>query len=450
MTERRHQASTLRVAAIALLWAAVLSALGLWKYAIFRADVDDGIFTQVLLSFGSGFSTTAEGGVNHFLVHFSPILLLLVPFVRWVGDARALVVAQAVLSALVIFPIYGIARRRTSEGWALAIAATAMLYPVLCAAAFTDFHENAFVPVLSATLLWAIDGGRYRVAALAVLGLLCTKEDQFALLAMEGILIALLWRHDRTRVRFGLLTTCAGALFAAIYFLVVRPSFHLDVPYFPLHFYNWSYVGSAPLGYAPLSSVLRPLYLFWAFAPLAFLSLRSRYAWLLLPGFLEALASHQAITMSLGTEYVAPWLGFMLVAFADGAATLPLLRSRLARTWLAAAAAFCVLTLAYNDPMARWYYLYRPPNAHDVLLESTLRSLPRGRSVGAEDKIFAHLAYRRRASLGPNGQRYFIYDRSQSSAQWRNVDLPKMRALLREGAYRVRSERDGIVVLERR
>ena len=441
--------SALRVAAIALLWAAVLSVLGLWKYAIFRADVDDGIFTQVLLSFGSGFSTTAEGGVNHFLVHFSPMLLLLVPFVRWVGDARALVVAQAILSALVVFPVYGIARRRTGEGWALAIAGIAMLYPVLCAAAFTDFHENAFVPVLSATLVWAIDGGRYRAAALVALALLCTKEDQFALLAMEGIIIAVLWRTDRARARFGLATACAGAIFAALYFFVLRPSFHLDVPYFPLHFYDWSYVGSAPLGYAPLLSPLRPLYFFWAFAPLAFLALRSRFAWLLLPGFIEALASHQAITLSLGTEYVAPWLGFMLVAFADGAATLPLARSFAARAWLAAAAAFCVLTLAYSDPMARWYYLYRLPNARDTLLESTLRALPRGSSIGAEDKIFAHLAYRRRASLGPNGQRYFIYDRTQSSAQWRNVDRPKLRALMRAGRYRVLSERDGIVVLER-
>uniref|UniRef100_E6Q600 DUF2079 domain-containing protein n=1 Tax=mine drainage metagenome TaxID=410659 RepID=E6Q600_9ZZZZ len=440
----------LRVAAIALLWAAVLSVLGLWKYAIFRADVDDGIFTQVLLSFGSGFSTTAEGGVNHFLVHFSPILVLLVPLVRWVGDARALIVAQAVLSALVIFPIYGIARRRTSEGWALAIAATAMLYPVLCAAAFTDFHENAFVPLLSATLLWALDGGRYRTAALAVLGLLCTKEDQFALLAMEGIIIALLWRNDRARVRFGLLTAGAGVLFAALYFFVLRPSFHLDVPYFPLHFYDWSYVGSAPQGYAPLFSPLRPLYLLWVFVPIAFLALRSRFAWFLIPGFIEVFASHQAITLSLGTEYVAPWLGFMLVAFADGAATLPLARSRIARAWVGAAAALCVLTLAYNDPMARWYYLYRLPNAHDARLESTLRALPRGRSIGAEDKIFAHLAYRRHASLGPNGQRYFIYDRTQSSGQWRNVDRPKVRALLQAGSYRVLSERDGIVVLKRR
>lgn len=436
----------LRVAAIALLWAAVLAVLGLWKYAIFRADVDDGIFTQVLLSFGSGFSSTAEGGVNHFLVHFSPILVLLVPFVRWVGDARAPIVAQAVLSALVIFPVYGIARRRTSEGWALAIAGIAMLYPVLCAAAFTDFHENAFVPVLSATLLWAIDGGRYRTAALAVLGLLCTKEDQFALLAMEGIAIALLWRNDRARVRFGLLTACAGVLFAALYFFIVRTAFHLNIAYFPLHFYNWHYVGSAPLGYAPLLSPLRPLYLFWAFAPLACIALRSRYAWLLIPGFIEVFASHQAITLSLGTEYVAPWLGFMLVAFADGAATLPLAHSRVARAWIAAAAVFCVLTLVYNDPMARWYYLYRLPNAHDALLESTLRALPRGSTIGAEDKIFAHLAYRRHASLGPNGQLYFIEDRTQRSARWRRLDGPRLRALVRDGTYSVLSQHEGIVV----
>jgi uncharacterized membrane protein len=427
------------LALLIALWAATLSVLGLWKYAVYRADVDDGIFTQVLLSFGSGFSSTVEGNVNHLLVHCSPILVLLVPLVRWAGDARALIVTQACLSALVALPIYGIARRRTSEGRSLLIAAVALLYPVLSAAAFADFHENAFVPLLSATLVWAFDGRRYRTAALAVIALLCTKEDQFVLLGLIGLIVAVAWRTDRERVRFGLLMTSSAVLAAVAYFLVLRPAFHLNVDYWSLHFYDWSYAGASPLGMAPLNSPLRPLYLLWAFLPLAFVPLRSRYALLTIPGFIETLASHQAIAINLGTHYTAGWLGYLLAAFAESAP-----RSRRA---VGAAAALCAFTLLFHDPMQRWYFLYRLPNAHDARLDTTLAALPAGATIGAEDAIFAHLANRRGASLGPNGQTYFVYDRSQNSAQWDAVDEPKVRALLRDHTYRVASEHDGIVVL---
>ncbi len=42
-----------------------------------------------------------------------------------------------------------------------------------------------------------------------------------------------------------------------------------------------------------------------------------------------------------------------------------------------------------------------------------------------------------------------MYHRTHSSAQWRNIDHPKLRALLRAGAYQVLSKRDGIVVVNR-
>jgi uncharacterized membrane protein len=63
----------------ALLWvlflalASTFCAIAQWRYTIFRNDVDLGIFTQVVARVGQGFSSTAEGRVNHLLVHWSPI-----------------------------------------------------------------------------------------------------------------------------------------------------------------------------------------------------------------------------------------------------------------------------------------------------------------------------------------------------------------------------------------
>ncbi|HUA10125.1 MAG TPA: DUF2079 domain-containing protein [Candidatus Acidoferrales bacterium] len=429
-------------------WAAFLSWLGLWKFAIYRADVDDGIFTQVLLSFGHGFSSTVEGGVNHLSVHFSPILFLLVPLVRAVGDARALIVAQALLCALVAIPVYAIARRRVGAAPSVLIAAIALCYPPLWALAFTDFHEAAFVPVLAATLAWALDAGKRRAAFFSALALCCTKEDQFVIVGAIGIIAALVWRSDRGRVQLGLTLSALAAGMAVLYFLVLRPLFFPGVPYWSLHFYNWTFTGGSPLGYAPLASPIRVLYLFWAFAPLLFIPLRSRLALLAIPGFIEVLASHEAITISLGTHYVAAWMGYVLAAFAAGCAELVLARDRWRRAIVAAAPIACALTLFFNDPMARWYFLYRTPNEHDAALGSLLRSLPRDVTIGADDEIFAHLANRREASIGLANQRFLVFDADYDSERWKIGD-PRVRALLQAGTYRKLYERDGAVVLAR-
>ena len=100
--------------------------------------------------------------------------------------------------------------------------------------------------------------------------------------------------------------------------------------------------------------------------------------------------------------------------------------------------------------MALWYYLYRPPSAHDALLEERLRALPAGATVGAEDQVFAHLGTNPLASIDLRGQDYFVYDRTQYSAQWHDVDEPLAAAFVRDGTYRPIFERDGIVVLRKR
>ena len=56
--------------------AATLCAIVHWRYAIFRNGVDLGIFTQVISGIGRGFSSAPEGGINHLLVHWSPIIVV--------------------------------------------------------------------------------------------------------------------------------------------------------------------------------------------------------------------------------------------------------------------------------------------------------------------------------------------------------------------------------------
>jgi hypothetical protein len=169
----------------------------------------------------------------------------------------------------------------------------------------------------------------------------------------------------------------------------------------------------------------------------------------LIPGFVEILASHQSVTIVPGAHYSALLTGYALAGFVDGASRLSRNKPRLATGLVVAAAAVSMWVAIFASPMEYWYYLYRPPNAHDVLLETTLGRLPRQVDVGSEDEIFAHLGLDPNASINFNGQQWFVYDRTHYSEHWQKVDEPAVGRALARKEYSVTSDRDGIVVLKR-
>jgi uncharacterized membrane protein len=438
-------------ALVALLFAVLASALCVivhWRYAIFRNDVDLGIFTQVISGIGHGFSSTAEGSVNHLLVHWSPIIAVGWPFVRAWGPI-GLEYLQAVLVAAVLFPIWGLARARFRPPAAFFLVVIAAIYPILWANGVGDFHEMAFVPLFSATLVYALDRRRWALAAVTALLLLGTKEDQFVLVAANGLLFAATARGDVAARRAGWAICALAIAMSLAYFGVVRAALNPHVPYASLEFYNWSAGPSVAHDFLWNALLARARYVLIVLAPLAFLPCISRYGLFLIPPLIEILAARQPVTLAPGAHYSALLSGYALAGFVDGAARLTARRPLVARGVLAAAAVVSVWVSIFASPMEYWYYLYRRPTARDALLEATLRELPAQADVGAEDEIFAHLGLDRNASLGFAGQRWFVYDRTHFSQHWRDVDSAAVRRALARGGYTVTSDRDGIVVLRR-
>ncbi|NVI92152.1 DUF2079 domain-containing protein, partial [Actinomadura sp. BRA 177] len=144
-----------------------------------RFDLPVAMVKGVHNGFGPDFSVLGD--------HFSPILALLAPL-YWIHDGpESLLVAQAVLFALAIWPIWRFAERRLGPGAAYCAAgAYALSWPIAEALAF-DFHEVAFVPLLSALLVERYDAGRRGQAAVAAFALLLVKEDMGLLLAGFGL-----------------------------------------------------------------------------------------------------------------------------------------------------------------------------------------------------------------------------------------------------------------------
>jgi uncharacterized membrane protein len=415
-----------------------------WRYVIFRNDVDLGIFTQVVASTGGDFSSTAEGGVNHLLVHWSPIIVSAWPFLRIFGPL-GLEIFQAIAVAATLVPVWGLARSRFPPGGALAVVAVAALYPILCANGVGDFHEMAFVPLLSATFVYALDRRRWTLGIVSALLLACTKEDQFVILACNGILCAVAMRADPQQRKFGLAVVAVALLAAGAYFGIIRNVIQPHLAYGSLHFFDWRNNG-APFWWLVRSRIG---YALAVLAPLAFLPCISRYGLFLIPGFVEIMATVEPVTLAPGAHYSALLTGYALAAFVDGAGRALSWRPRLAAGWVGTAALLSIVYAVFASPMEYWYYLYRAPNAHDALLARTLAQLPPNADVGSEDEIFAHLGLDPRASIDARGQDWFVYDKTHYSDRWRYVDGPAIARLVASGTYRIVSDDDGIVVLRK-
>ncbi|WP_158578613.1 DUF2079 domain-containing protein [Spongiactinospora rosea] len=119
--------------------------------------------------------------------HWSPILALLGPL-YWLHDGpETLLVAQAVLFAAAVPVLYKVITtvllQRTDVGPSIrrAVAGTLCVsygisWPVIEAIAF-DFHEVAFVPLLTVLLVERFQAGKHSHVILVMLALLQVKED---------------------------------------------------------------------------------------------------------------------------------------------------------------------------------------------------------------------------------------------------------------------------------
>jgi uncharacterized membrane protein len=376
-------------------------------------------------------------------------LYLCAPLLWATHSALTLVFVQAAATALIAPALYAIARKRTTDGWAAALACIALLYPPLQGVTFTDFHEAAFAPAAVAWLLWALDARRFGIAAVLLAVVLSVKEDQAPAMAFLGAAGCVYFgrRGERAGLAFCVAAiAAAGAVFWS-FFSIVRPLAGAPRGWVPSHFYAWNgYASGIGVG---AQIVGRATYLLEAFVPLAFVPLRSPVVLLALPGLAEVLASREPLMYTMGQYYAAVWVPYVLVAFVLGGARLLARDPAGGRRWVRASAALCVLTLAFFNPLHLGHFL-RWPNDRDAATNATIASMPRTAAIGTYDEIYAHLGFFPQATVGVrHNPQFVIYDDRYVSAAWTQRIFPIVRRATADGTYRFVSNRDGIVLLER-
>ncbi len=219
-----------RVTALTVATAVVYAAFGLLRFRRFR----DGTFDLVIFDqavrgyahFGAPTSMArgvADGIGTGFLVlgdHWSPVLAVLAPL-YWIHDGPAtLIVAQAAAFALAIPPLWVFTRRLLGPGAAYFVCgAYALSVPVTSAVGF-DFHEVAFVPLLTAVMAERFQAGRRVHAVIAAVALLMVKEDMGLLIAGYGAYLLLVKER-----RLGLSFVVGGLVATWLSTRVLIPAF---------------------------------------------------------------------------------------------------------------------------------------------------------------------------------------------------------------------------------
>ncbi len=443
----------------------LMTALAVVRWNVWTYGTDTGTFAQIALNAFSAFRDGPEHG-SHFHFHWSPIVAVLWPVVALTRSPFSLQIVQVLLICATALPLAAIVRSYAGDAWAARAAVLALVYPPLLSAAFEEFHELAFYPVLALALFWSADRARWGWFALCAFALALIREDVSVDMFVAGAALGtigvvkrrqssqqgLLLGEPREPLHlcaagFGLAGLCAAALL--FYALVVVPRVG---GWAPAHLYRYPFANgpiqtAAAVFTHPLaigSSVLtlgRLTYLLEAFAPLAFLPLLTRWTWLAAPGLVGVLLASDSLVWRMGFHYELLWAPWLLLGAAWALVRIAVLQRGKAERWWVAAVALCTVVLVAFNPMHPAHYLAPAHEQNPNLVARAFECVPHGAPVMTHDEWFAHmaLAYPNATNLEEPASfdGYLVY-----AGEWRNrvfelTLLPRVVAARRRGRLAV-------------
>ncbi len=344
--------------------------------------------------------------------HFSPIMLALTPL-GWVGDARGLLVLQALTLTGAAIPIYLIARDRFSPGIGLLWGAAYLIYPPTLYINLTDWHEIALAPPLLAFAIWFMLNKRYRWMLAMLLIALLIREEIGLIVSAFGLYLLLAHRSWW----WGAPIAVGGFAFTAITTLLIVPAFGSAAAGDYLYLDRYGYLGNSVPEIAlslfsdpllVLENLLVPDKMTFAallFVPLGLLSLLGADLLILaLPTLGYLLLSNELSQYDITSQYHAPLAPMLFAAAIIGSSRLARGRPRLGPAFATAGLVTCLAGyLAFGaGPGSQTV----SPDTFEIgdrarRLSEIARQIPSGASVAAQDHLVPHLSRREFIYLYP-------------------------------------------------
>lgn len=427
--------------AAALFWV-ICTVLVLQRYYSFYptyVSFDQGIFNQVFWNnlhgrlFESSLSSTESSLVmqgelpdvayRRLGQHFTPALLLWLPFYALFPSPAGLSVLQVTLVTLAGLVLYTLARHYHPPQLSAWIAVSFYAAIAVISPTVANFHDICQIPLFIFGLLLAYEKRLWPGVWLLALLTLLVREDSGVVLFGVGFYFL----ASRRQVRLGgalcglslaymlLLTNLVMPLFSADIsqrFMIEQFGQFVDSPEASTLQVLWGIL-SNPIRliqelFTPFDPTLR--YLLGQWLPLAFVTVISPSAWLL-AGFpiLKILIQQEVITsLSLHLRYamtLAPGLFYGAVLWWTAHPAL-FQQRRFRQFWAGCIALSLLLTVTANpnralsfiipDSIQPWVYVSPMRQAeHSRAIRSLLVQIPDQASVTATDHIVAHLSNRR-------------------------------------------------------
>jgi uncharacterized membrane protein len=395
---------------LTLIYALVYSTLSVLRHETYHSfGLDLGLFDQVLWNTAQGrpFESTMSQAlpVPHSLLgdHFSPILLLLMPFYVALPHPETLLVFQTLALALGAWPIYLLAKLSLPAGYAVWWVLAYLLFIPLAYINLYDFHDVALSVVPLGFAFYFLERGRRIWFLVSLLVTFLVKEEMALIGAGFGAYVLL----GKRNWKLGL-AVLAGSLLA--FFALIR----LAIPFlaggqsYPYIGLRYAEVGGSPGGILktlvtdPLRiarALLQPkkiYFLIAMFGPVVGLSALAGWAALvLLPTLGYLLLSNYEPQYSFTSQYSAP-----LIPLVFGTAILGLARLRQSAQRPVMAAVIVstlVFSWAFGDmPFSRKFdrSLYSTESRYAAFIPGLAQIAPDAR-VSAENGFTSHLSERR-------------------------------------------------------
>ncbi|MDO8673486.1 MAG: DUF2079 domain-containing protein [Dehalococcoidia bacterium] len=393
----------------------VFGTMSILRHDSLRSNAYDlGIFDQVLWNSAHGrlFDQTVMIEYTSTLLgnHFSPILLLLVPFYWLFSDARFLLVAQTAALAIGALPVYWLARDKLGNRPAsLALASCYFLFPALHFVNLFDFHEIAIAsPLLGFTIYYLIKQ-RYRPFAICLFFALMAREEVALVTVGLGLWIILM----RRKRLFGLTVIVVGAIYGYVTIMLLIPHFQGANEYYYVVRYanlgkNFGEIASTvffnPLYVASmLTSPQRIEYVLQLLVPLGLLpAIGLDILALSFPSFAYLLLSNYKEMYDVTNQYSAVLIPPIFLAMVHGIAILIRKKRSHTNRYLWAAVGYVLVSSLVS------YYLFSPgpfaqrfrPDKYAMDehaqqgIDIIQNMIPPNASVSAQTDLVPHLSHR--------------------------------------------------------
>jgi uncharacterized membrane protein len=419
-------------------WAIALAAFAAYAViSLFRllqldpSSWDLGIYTEYVKQYAHLSAPIVDirtAGFNLLGDHFQPIVAVLAPFFRVFPSSATLLIAQALLAAVSVFPVSQVAREKLGVGPGRAIAVAYAFSWGLQQLAQFDFHEIAFAIPLLAFSLSALVRGHTKAAVWWAVPLVFVKEDQGFTVAAIGLYLVIAGLRakasdGRGQAAAGLFLIFWGFAWSFLAIGVIIPHFN------PAHHYPyWSDGGIlAPGGHLSAAGLVRQAFRAWPdklltvvflLLPTAFIALRSPVALIALPSLLLRFTSTNSSFWGTYWHYNATVMPILFIAAVDALARIGaameaeagstgpagwatgrqgLRRAALAgaRRYGAAMMVAIAVPLAFQFPLSKlWDAQTYRLSPHVAAAQAAMARVPDGATVQATLDLLAPLAAR--------------------------------------------------------